>query len=100
MIEVYDGIWACASIIRRFERCFSEKGITINNGGVIYASFKYGEYEGMRNGRCFTDFTELSFKKYTADIASVKIADLWITGDVRQNRGDERWLILQKLDTH
>ena len=29
--------------------------------GIIYTSFKYGDYEGMRNERFFTDFTEETF---------------------------------------
>ena len=38
-------------------------------GGRIYTSFKYGEYEGERNGRYFTDFTIDTFadlyRRYT-----------------------------------
>ena len=72
----------------------------LKNGGIIYASFKYGEYEGMRSGRYFTDFKETSFEKYITDIANVKTVETWITGDVRPGRGDEKWLnlILQKAD--
>ena len=29
----------------------------LKTDGWIYTSFKYGEYEGNRNGRHFTDFT-------------------------------------------
>ena len=105
VVERYDGVWACASILHLssdgLRDVFLKMVKAIKNGGVIYASFKYGEYEGMRNGRYFTDFTEMSFKKYIADIANVKTVELWITGDVRQNRSDEKWLnlILQKSDT-
>ena len=103
-VEEYDGIWACASILHlpssELKAVFWKMIKALKNDGIIYASFKYGEYEGMRNSRYFTDFTETSFEKYIADIANVKTVETWITGDVRPGRGDEKWLnlILQKAD--
>lgn len=103
-VEQYDGIWACASILHLPS---SELGNVLRkiikalkNGGILYASFKYGDYEGMRNGRYFTDFTEISFQKFIADTVHVEIKELWVTKDVRPGRGDEKWLnlILQKSD--
>ena len=105
-VEEYDGIWACSSILHlsssELRDVFLKMIKALKNDGILYASFKYGEYEGMRNGRYFTDFTEMSFEKYIADIASVKILELWVTGDVRPDRGDEKWLnlLLQKRDIH
>lgn len=102
--EEYDGIWACASILHlpssELKAVFLKMIKALKIDGIIYASFKYGEYEGMRNGRYFTDFTETSFEKYIADIANLKTVEAWITGDVRPGRGDEKWLnlILQKAD--
>lgn len=103
-VEEYDGIWACASILHlpssELKDALLKMIKALKNGGIIYASFKYGEFEGMRNGRYFTDFTEVSFEKYVADIANLKTVEVWISGDVRPGRGDEKWLnlILQKLD--
>lgn len=105
-VEEYDGIWACASILHLSSSELWEvlwKMIrALKDGGVIYSSFKYGEYEGTRNGRYFTDFTDISFKNFIEDIAHVKIIELWTSGDVRPDRGDEKWLnlILQKRDIH
>ena len=106
VVEEYDGIWACSSILHlsssELRDVLLKMIYALKNGGVIYTSFKYGEYEGKRNGRYFIDFTEASFKKYIADMNYVKILELWITEDVRPNRGDEKWLnlILQKADIH
>ena len=98
VVEEYDGIWACASILHLLSSELREVLLkmikALKNGGIIYTSFKYGEYEGMRNGRYFTDFTEMSFKRYIADIDNVEIAELWITDDARPGRGDEKWLNL------
>lgn len=106
VVEEYDGIWACSSILHLSSSELRDVILKMINalksGGVIYTSFKYGEYEGMRCGRYFIDFTEASFRKYIADMNYVKILELWITKDVRPNRGDEKWLnlILQKVDIH
>lgn len=61
-------------------------------------SFKYGDYEGERNGRYFTDMTENSMKEMLANFPELEVEKQWITGDVRDGRGDERWLnmILRK----
>ena len=103
-INTYDGIWACSSILHLLKNelllvirkmCDALKGT-----GVIYTSFKYGDFEGVRNGRYFTDFTEDSFREFIAAIPELTIEDQWITGDVRAGRGDEKWLnlILRKSD--
>lgn len=38
------------------------------------------------------DFTEHSLKKFISQFPQLKIKEIWITGDVREGRGDERWL--------
>ena len=66
----YDGIWACASILHLPRRDLVDVLPKISNAlktdGVLYASFKYGSYEGMRDGRYFTDFTEESLEAFNA----------------------------------
>ncbi|MDE5867030.1 MAG: SAM-dependent methyltransferase, partial [Lachnospiraceae bacterium] len=60
----------------------------------IYTSFKYGEFEGYRNGRYFTYQTEESFRKIIEDIPELAIERLWVSDDVRAERGEEQWLNL------
>lgn len=94
--DQYDGIWACSSILHlpRTEL----KGVLIHmekalhNDSIIYSSFKYSNFSGIRNGRYFTDFTEDSFRVFIADIEQLVIEKLWITDDVRSDRKDEKWL--------
>lgn len=100
--EKYDGIWACASILhlpkKELKEVLKKMLTALKTDGWIYTSFKYGEYEGNRNGRYFTDFTTDTFKDFMHDMHSLKIEEQWITGDVRQGRGEEKWLnlLLQK----
>ena len=99
----YDGIWACSSILHLSQESLKDvlkKMIAaLKENGIIYTSFKYGTFEGERNGRFFTDFTEETFRKFVADVDGIRIEEMWITGDVRPGRGDERWLnlILRKI---
>lgn len=104
--EVYDGIWACASVLHipkeELKRVLNKMKAALKSYGVMYISFKYGEFEGVRNDRYFTDFTLESFSDYIADIKELKIEEDWITCDARPDRGDEKWLnlILRKVNTH
>lgn len=94
--ETYDGIWACSSILHlpkeELKPVLRKMADALVEGGLIYTSFKYGEYEGERNGRFFTDFIEETFLKFLRDIEHLKLEEYWITGDVRPGRGEERWL--------
>lgn len=100
----YDGIWACASILHlsreKLPIIFHKMHQALKTNGIIYTSFKYGTFEGERNGRYFTDFTEGMFEKFVRQISGLQIEKMWITGDVREGRGDERWLniLLRKTD--
>ena len=100
--EKYDGIWACASILhlpkKQLREVLENMYAALKSEGWIYTSFKYGEFEGERNGRYFTDFTTDTFKDFIHDMHGLKIEEQWITGDVRPGRGEEKWLnlLLQK----
>ena len=100
--EKYDGIWACASILHAKKEelpdIIHKMSSATKANGIIYVSFKYGNFEGKRNGRYFTDMTENMMTALLAAIPELKVEKQWITGDVRAGRGDERWLnmILRK----
>ncbi len=91
---------------RPFFICFDELGEVLQKmaralkrEGVIYTSFKYGTFEGERNGRYFTDMTEERFETLMAGTPELKTEEQWITSDVRPGRGKEQWLnlIIRKI---
>ena len=94
--EKYDGIWACASVLHvskiELADILQKMCNAVKADGIIYTSFKYGNFEGERNGRFFSDFTEKSFCEFVKNIQELCIEKMWITGDVRDGREDERWL--------
>lgn len=97
-IDAYDGIWACSSILhcpKEELRDVIRKMIrAVKDGGVIYTSFKYGDFEGERNGRFFTNFTTESFHEYLRGFPELGVEQEWVSCDVRPGRGDEKWLNL------
>lgn len=98
IVNKYDGIWACSSILHLslddLVDVFKRMSKALKDEGIIYTSFKYGDFSGERNGRYFTDMTEDSFAKLIANVENLKVEEQWITTDVRPQRGNEKWLNL------
>ena len=114
--EEYDGIWACSSVLHlpkdELRPVLERMTRALRHCGVMYLSFKYGEFEGERDGRHFTDFTEQTFLEFlettgcTDELGCDKLQNVgmqaaegedslprfWISNDVRPGRGDEQWL--------
>ena len=103
-VNKYEGIWACSSILHlskdELQDVLYKMMRALKKEGYIYTSFKYGEYEGYREERYYTDFTENSFAAFIKDFSEIKIVEYWISKDVRPGRSEEKWLnlILQKSD--
>lgn len=94
----YDGIWACSSILHlakpELADVLTRMVAALRPRGVIYTSFKLGTFEGMRDGRYFTNFTEPAFRSFIEPISGIRIEQHWTTQDARPGREDERWLNL------
>ena len=97
----FDGIWACASMLHvpsnELALAFKKCELALKDGGILYCSFKYGTYEGERNGRVFTDLNEDTILEYLHGL-HLTVIDTSITTDVRPGRAEEKWLncIIQK----
>ena len=95
-VQQYDGVWACASILhlprKELVVVLQKISIALKTGGVLYTSFKYDDFEGIRGGRYFIDLTEESLKGLIVEVPSLQIVDIWITNDVRPGREEERWI--------
>lgn len=97
-VNMYDGIWACSSILHLAKvellPVLKKMCNALKENGIIYTSFKYGDFEGERNGRYFTDFRDDTFQEFIKEIMELVIEEQWITSDVRPGRGEEKWLNL------
>ena len=94
-VAVYDGIWACASLLHlpedALKLAIQALWRALKPNGVLYVSFKYGEGEREHHGRPFTDATESRLSTWLNDLTDVSTIDTWISIDQRPGR-DERWL--------
>ncbi len=94
--DAFDGIWACASLlhVRKADlpRVLRLIRRALKTGGVLYASFKYGEAERKREGRFFADYTEASLRAVLEEAGGFREIRLWTTGDALSDRADQRWL--------
>lgn len=92
----FDGVWACASLLHvpyaELTGIFRKVARALRPGGYLYASFKYGDFEGERNGRYFTDLDEERLAAVMQPVAGLTIVETFVTGDVRDGRGGEKWL--------
>lgn len=90
----FDGIWASASLLHvpsdEIDLVLNKLKESLKENGIFYASFKLGDFEGLRNGRYFNDFTEATaielFEKN-----DFKVIKTWLTDDSRPER-DDRWV--------
>ena len=102
--EVFDGIWACASLLHttpdEFEEIFGKVIKCLKPGGVLYMSFKHGEFSGFRNGRYFNDFKSKEMKDIVNRYSELNLLEIWKSTDVRNENGDEVWLnvLVKKID--
>ncbi len=91
----FDGILACASLLHVPSNNIKDVLIKIERalktGGYFYFSVKYGNYEGEREGRYYTDYTEQSVESLFAAVPSLQMVDMWLTDDARPGRNDS-WI--------
>ncbi|AFL72870.1 class I SAM-dependent methyltransferase [Thiocystis violascens] len=92
----FDAIWACASLLHvkmtELPDVLRRMARALRAGGVLYASFKYGQGERFHHGRHFSDFNAASLKSLLHDTGVLAPIEIWITHDRRPGRSDEQWL--------
>lgn len=99
--SVFDGIWACASLLHVSTNdlpiLFGKMRDALVQEGIIYASFKYGDSEGERDGRYYTDMTAERFNQILSNTNGLFIVEEWYSEDVIKNRNNTWYnVILRK----
>jgi SAM-dependent methyltransferase len=99
-VAVYDGIWACASLLHVAEtdqpRAWAGLWRALKPGGVVYASYKLADGPQANErldelGRPFTDATEARVARWLQGLRDVAGVDTWVTGDLRPGQA-QAWL--------
>jgi SAM-dependent methyltransferase len=95
--SIFDGIWACASLLH-VKRCDLVYVLGLLRAalvptGCIYASFKLGDEEREDgHGRYFNDLNEELLEKILKNCNGLISREVWITQDARPGRDEEYWL--------
>ncbi|HIU63692.1 MAG TPA: class I SAM-dependent methyltransferase [Candidatus Avacidaminococcus intestinavium] len=92
----FDAVWASASLLHLTFKELPDIVAKIidfaKTGAIFYLSFKYGDFEGERGGRYYTDLDEERFAKILQKSGHhLEIIEQWIAKDVRPEKS-ERWL--------
>ncbi|UOO93664.1 class I SAM-dependent methyltransferase [Vitreoscilla stercoraria] len=94
---VYDGIWACASLLHcerpRLFEVVLKLIQALKPNGVLYMSFKYGNQDREHNGRMFTDLNETQAEALLQQYPDIALLQQWLSIDQRPERS-EKWLNL------
>ena len=103
--EVYDGIWACASLLhvdrKNIVKVIEKISSSLKENGVFYMSFKYGDNEYIdENGRYFNCYIEETFTSMIKTVDKLNVEKMHKTGDILGGRDSLVWLnILLRKDS-
>ena len=93
--DVFDGIWGCGALIHVPEKELGdilERIIdALCRNGVLYLSFREGEFEGFQGKRYYCDYTEERLERILKETGRLEVQKLWVTEDMRRD-SDVRWL--------
>lgn len=94
--DVFDGIWACASLIHLTEdemRKVMKKLVqALKENGVLYFSVHRGDRDGIYHGRYFHDYNRRELQSLMEEYPELEVVDIWTTQDVRSEKSDKLWL--------
>lgn len=94
--DVFDGIWACASLIHLTEdemRKVMKKLVqALKENGVLYFSVHKGDRDGICHGRYFHDYNRRELQSLMEEYPELEVVDIWTTQDVRSEKSDKLWL--------
>ena len=85
----YDLIWACASLVhvplKELPQLLTKLKESLKPSGLWYMSFKYGDFEGLRGGRYYTDLPEARLREVIRQVPGLVVKETWVSEDVRAN---------------
>ncbi len=97
-IQSWDGIWACASLLHLSDQELSIVLYRISqalvDGGILYASFRFGEKQEVREGRFYNDMTERKFRRAMRAVRDLTLEESWVSADVKPGLEGDKWLNL------
>lgn len=94
--EVFDGVWANASLLHESDEEID--GIldrvikSIKPDGILYMSFRYGTFTGIRDDRFFVDYKMKTMKELIGRHKELEIIEIIRTDDVGDAEKGPEWI--------
>lgn len=101
--EVFHGVWANASLLHvpeeEIDQILDRVIRSLKPNGILFMSFKYGDFSGERSGRFFRYYNTRLLKDLIGRHSRLEIEEIFKTDDIRKNRKEEKWInvIARKL---
>jgi SAM-dependent methyltransferase len=93
--QVFDGIWACASLLHvssdEIDTILAKVINSLKINGILFLSFHYGEFEGVRDGRYYTDYRTKTLKELLGRFENLEIIDI-DKCDSTDEESDTEWI--------
>lgn len=92
-IDLFDGIWASASLLHvpkeKLGDVLHRLNGALKKNGVLFMSFKYGNFEGIRDDRYYTDINDDDVESLVGE--GWKMIKYYISGD-KIGRDEVKWI--------
>ena len=99
---IYDAVWACASLLHvashELPDTLERIRVSLRPNGVVYISFKHGDFEGIRDGRYYTDMTSERFAEVLNKTNGFSIVEEWYSDDVRKENSTVWYNVILRKD--
>ena len=93
--EVFDGIWACASLLHvpaeEMAGILKKVGLALKPEGHLFISVKEGDFEGERGERYYVDYTKRRLAETLEDTGIFKVKEVWKSYS-DNDLGETRWV--------
>lgn len=94
--NIYDGVWASASLyhVSRPDMASTFKKIaeSLKSKGILFCSFRDSEDDFEEGGRFFTSFSKESFLRFLSISGLFDVIKIQEKEDTREDRKNEKWI--------
>lgn len=94
--DVFDGVWACASFThssrRELVEVLGKIHESLKDGGILFMSFKYGDFDGVRNNKYYKYYHTKEIKDIIDEYNGFTMLKINKANDIRPERFDEKWI--------
>lgn len=93
---VFDGIWACASLVHipksEMDALLLKISQGLRCGGMIYISLKYGDFSGIKEGLYYSEYRTKDIKNLIYNHKDLELIQIYKSQDIREDRKEEQWI--------